>query len=991
MSTHHTKEQLENLLANDYANYVVVGVTGHRDLLAEDQFRIKDAVRVKLAQLQKNAGKPIFLISAYAMGADQWVAECANETTVICVPLTMKTQEYIDTSFVEREEKGAVGKMVKIYNEPAIKNFEDILAKPTTIQVRLYDEYDGTLTTKQRNQQYERLGQFLAEHCDHLIALWDGIDGGGVGGTSDVVRMMVMGKCLNGSIIQHKVLVQHLHHLVVPRSKNRFPIGRRFTKEGIDLPVGSIYEWVDTNLPRQSSDALSERIRSHFPHDIGWYIIGPILFVMLVLIDLINDYQSIQDVIVWLVLLGFYVLAGLAYHKWKDARGVLLQFAYPLVMALAVLALGTIGFLQTNALPIGDSFFAAANLITLNTSVFCSLPDGVAPNVKSFLEIARILGGFLAGYIFILAFALAAGQGNVTRIKFWLWRNLPKLLRQEFSVVVGNGVMAVNLAIDLTSQRATRTILLAEELDAKFVTLLSNHRVWILPGNITSQKSLESSYFWLAEEVYVVSESDEENFRSTQEMDEIIVSKTDRKIHLEWYVHLHNRRQRDLLQRISREHLRIFSIHENTARRLLLCHPIDRFGLDNSHTQATTAQVIIVGFGLLGQAITMTCLRLGHFTPDKKLCIRVYYLADEQAAVDAFRKRHPELDQKRGGGLFGTGSSNAKINDYTFFQHTNPVIKFEPLPTAENELINPQFSLYSFIKPTNAVSLYACLPSGLESASFLGSILPRIEWLKSGQTTSGQQTDVQTFCFYNFPDPDEEKYVEMRLNSIASNVPVFCFGNFIHECSAKAIQSKSMNLIARQIGLLYACLYNDETVMDELPGLRAKLNELGFEDETKWSSDYHQANVEKTNELLRWADRNDQQFMDWTKICWKTLKEIDRESNIQAADHAWVKLRLLNRKWNSVRDDMTWEEKELRLLGEVEHRRWNAEKLLAGWLPTTDKALWKTQKATLRAQKYHYFLMTFDELPNDEKNKDFTQIVGLPYFFDRLRAMAQDQ
>ncbi|GAB3570614.1 hypothetical protein GCM10027578_27230 [Spirosoma luteolum] len=399
--------------------------------------------------------------------------------------------------------------------------------------------------------------------------------------------------------------------------------------------------------------------------------------------------------------------------------------------------------------------------------------------------------------------------------------------------------MAVNIAIDLTSQKATRTILLAENLDAKFVTMLSDYKVWILPGNVTSRQSLASSYFWLAEEVYVVSESDEENFRSTQEMDEIIVSKPNKNDHLAWYVHLHNRRQRDLLQRISREHLRIFSIHENTARRLLLRHPIDRFDLANSHTQATTAQVIIVGFGLLGQAVAMTCLRLRHFTPDKKLHIRVYYLADEQKTVDAFRERHPELDQKRGGGLFETGSYNAKINDYTFFCHTNPIIEFELLPTAENELTNPHFSLYEFVKPTNAVSLYVCLPSGLESASFLGSILPRIEWLKSGQTTSEQQTDVQTFCFYNFPDPDEEKYVEMRLNSIASYVPVFCFGNFIHECSAKAIQGKSMNLIARQIGLLYACLYNDEAVMDELPGLRAKLKELGFKNETKWNSDYH--------------------------------------------------------------------------------------------------------------------------------------------------------
>ncbi len=73
--------------------------------------------------------------------------------------------------------------------------------------------------------------------------------------------------------------------------------------------------------------------------------------------------------------------------------------------------------------------------------------------------------------------------------------------------------------------------------------------------------------------------------------------------------------------------------------------------------------------------------------------------------------------------------------------------------------------------------------------------------------------------------------------------------------------------------------------------------------------------------------------------------------------------------------------RELETLGELEHRRWNAEKLTLGWLPYTDGGLWDKNKSALKEQKYHYFLVPFDKLPPEEQNKDHTQVLGLPYFF----------
>jgi hypothetical protein len=77
---------------------------------------------------------------------------------------------------------------------------------------------------------------------------------------------------------------------------------------------------------------------------------------------------------------------------------------------------------------------------------------------------------------------------------------------------------------------------------------------------------------------------------------------------------------------------------------------------------------------------------------------------------------------------------------------------------------------------------------------------------------------------------------------------------------------------------------------------------------------------------------------------------------------------------------------DLPILAEQEHRRWNAEKLLLGCLPTSGETLWNNgQKNALRSQKLHYHLMDFNKLPDDQKDKDYTQVMGLPYFLKEIQ------
>ncbi len=72
-----------------------------------------------------------------------------------------------------------------------------------------------------------------------------------------------------------------------------------------------------------------------------------------------------------------------------------------------------------------------------------------------------------------------------------------------------------------------------------------------------------------------------------------------------------------------------------------------------------------------------------------------------------------------------------------------------------------------------------------------------------------------------------------------------------------------------------------------------------------------------------------------TLVKWENLGEDIRESNRQQADHIPIKLRAIGCELAPLNDPrkgvVEFTERETELLAELEHRRWNAERCLAGW------------------------------------------------------------
>jgi hypothetical protein len=174
---------------------IVIGVTGHRDLLDEDILRLKSEVATFFKTTHEDYPEsPLILLSLLAEGADRLVADVAMELKEekdkngayypisLVVPLPLPKEEY--KKDFKTEESNAY--------------FDTVLARKDVIHFELpplTDDSEGNISKlcELRNQHYFAGGRFVVEHCQILISLWDGVHSNKTGGTSDVVEMQLDG------------------------------------------------------------------------------------------------------------------------------------------------------------------------------------------------------------------------------------------------------------------------------------------------------------------------------------------------------------------------------------------------------------------------------------------------------------------------------------------------------------------------------------------------------------------------------------------------------------------------------------------------------------------------------------------------------------------------------------------------------------------------------------------------------------------------------
>lgn len=141
-----------------------IGVTGHRIL--EEVDKIEAGVKEALRRIEEAfPGKPLTVLSALAEGADRIVARLVLERpgARLIAPLPLAKSDYL-ADFKSPESRA---------------EFLSLLDRAEQVI-----EMDSAAT---RDQAYENVGHYVVQHSDVLIAVWDGRNAQGRGGTGAIV------------------------------------------------------------------------------------------------------------------------------------------------------------------------------------------------------------------------------------------------------------------------------------------------------------------------------------------------------------------------------------------------------------------------------------------------------------------------------------------------------------------------------------------------------------------------------------------------------------------------------------------------------------------------------------------------------------------------------------------------------------------------------------------------------------------------------------
>jgi hypothetical protein len=193
---------------------LVVGVTSHREIAAGDIEAVRQKVRAFFAQLSEAyPDLPLLVLSALAEGGDQLVAEEALAIGArLVAPLPLPPDLYVD----DFDDVG-----VRATFESLSKRAEVVLLPRLMEMPRHVVGAPGAA----RDRQYAKAGVYIASHCHVLLALWDGNEANGVGGTAQIVHYHLTGS-LPGPTMHHK-RIRHilaggdeslLYHVVCPRA-----------------------------------------------------------------------------------------------------------------------------------------------------------------------------------------------------------------------------------------------------------------------------------------------------------------------------------------------------------------------------------------------------------------------------------------------------------------------------------------------------------------------------------------------------------------------------------------------------------------------------------------------------------------------------------------------------------------------------------------------------------------------------------------------------
>ena len=156
---------------------IVIGVTGHRKLqnerfIAKQVQKIATKIKETIPELKKIPVE-FRILSPLAEGADRLVTRELLKVSgsQLQVVLPLEKDEYLK-DFAHGESR---------------EEFNILLESATSVI--------QPVSNPERPEAYMEAGRYIVDHCDVLIAIWDGNTANGKGGTADVVDYAREKKC----------------------------------------------------------------------------------------------------------------------------------------------------------------------------------------------------------------------------------------------------------------------------------------------------------------------------------------------------------------------------------------------------------------------------------------------------------------------------------------------------------------------------------------------------------------------------------------------------------------------------------------------------------------------------------------------------------------------------------------------------------------------------------------------------------------------------
>jgi len=514
-----------------------------------------------------------------------------------------------------------------------------------------------------------------------------------------------------------------------------------------------------------------------------------------------------------------------------------------LALAAAALALGAAGFSRYYALQ-GEAR-SGWHILYVTLQLF-TLESGPVPGpVPWELNAARFLAPIVPAWAVVRTLLLLFGA----RLRLLRVRRL-----RDHTVVCGLGRKGRELVRDFHAL-GERVVVLERDGGCENLALCRSLGVPAILGNAADLRSLQAAAAERARHLIAVTGDDGTNVaiavlayrlaREKREPREGPVNAWVQVVDLRLATLLE--RHRMLTEAADRFAARVFNPYESSARLALRDHPLDREWLGPRDPRSV--RLIVVGFGQMGECLTLQAARQGAYANGRPIRITVVD-RDAERKEHLFRERYPDFG--RIGAL-----------DFIAGEAADPALlaEIQRLATLPGEL----------------TTLAICFDDDSRSLSCALDILPRLREARIPLLV--RMSDAVGLA----------TLLECEGEQCGWAAAVHPFGMVDGVCNRDTLLHERLDTLARALHETYVGHRLAQGAAPDKPSLRP----------------------------------------------WDRLDEAYRESNRQAADQIAVKLRALRCTTAPAGSRGApvdrFADEEVEILARMEHARWCAERLLAGW------------------------------------------------------------